>query len=148
MCSLSWGVQFRFLLLDAVKTNDVLLMLLSTCSAPLKITKQNLTVSIHWTELSINWPLVLILLSVDRRMSELASKCKYFPSRASKTTSYMAHWKLFVVVNSAILVSLNPPSGFCLWRERTVSGHKPTHESGRESLADSGKKPEKYLGER
>lgn len=47
MCSLSWGIQFRFLLLAAVKTN-VFLMLLSTCSVPLKITKQNPTVSIHW----------------------------------------------------------------------------------------------------
>jgi len=32
MCSLSWGVQFRFPLLDAVKADDVFLMSLSTCS--------------------------------------------------------------------------------------------------------------------
>lgn len=60
----------------------------------------------------------------------------------------MVHWKLFVVVNRNILLSLDPLLFSACGGEGTISGHKPTHESGRESLADSGKKPGKYLGER
>lgn len=81
------------------------------------------------------------------KMSQLASKRKYFPNRVPKTTSSVVHWKLFVVVNKNILLSLNPLL-FSVGRERTIGRHKPTHESGGESLAESGKKPGKYLGER
>lgn len=82
------------------------------------------------------------------KMSQLTSRCKYFPNRVPKTTSLMVHWKLFVVVNRNILLSLDPLLFSACGGEGTISGHKPTHESGRESLADSGKKPGKYLGER
>lgn len=69
MCSLSWGIQLMFLLLDAVKTNDVFLMLFFTCCVPLKITKQNPSLSINWKpglksqlEPTRSWLLVQILL--------------------------------------------------------------------------------------
>lgn len=91
---LSWGIQFRLLLLDAVRSNDVFLMLFSTCSVPLKITKQkSCDYSLETcTELSISWLLVLILLSIDVKMSQFTSKCKYFPKSAPKTTSNVVHW--------------------------------------------------------
>lgn len=95
MCSLSWGIQFRLLLLDAVRSNDVFLMLFSTCSVPLKITKQDSHCKDSletWTELSISWLLVLILLSIDVKMSQFIAKCKYFPKRVPKTIFNAAHW--------------------------------------------------------
>lgn len=91
MCSLSWGIQFRLLLQDAVRSNDVFLMLFSTCSVPLK----NPTVMIHketWTELSISWLLVLILLSIDVKMSQFIAKCKYFPKSVPNPISDAVHW--------------------------------------------------------
>lgn len=95
MCSLSWGIQFRLQLLDAVRSNDVFLMLFSTCSVPLKTTKpkSHCKDSLEtWTELSISWLLVLILLSIDVKMSQFLAKCKNFPKSVPKAISKAVHW--------------------------------------------------------